>query len=89
MWRTVSLLAAQAALASCSEARMSAIRDVMMVRNAGCRNSSCMPRPIIRAFSIEPPHVDPSILTGTGSGQYFGWPETRSPPRPRMTMAYQ
>ena len=88
MWRTVSFLAAQAALASRSEARMSTIRDVRMVRNTGCRNSRRMPRPINRTFSIEPPHVDPAILTGTGSGQYFGWPEIRSRPRPRMMMVY-
>lgn len=35
-WRTVSFPAAQALLASCSEARMFTIRDVRMVRNAGC-----------------------------------------------------
>jgi len=88
MWRTVSFLAAQASLTRWSEARMSTIRDVMMVRNLGCWNSSCMPRPINLSFSIEPPHVDPAMLTGTGSGQYFGWPEIRSRPRPRMTMVY-
>jgi len=88
MWRSVSFLAAQAALASCSEARMSTIRDVLMVRNTGCQNSRCIPRPINRSFSIEPPHVDPAILTGTGSGQYFGWPEIRSRPRPPITMVY-
>jgi len=43
VWRTVSFLAAQAPLAGCSEARMSTIRDVRMVRNAGCRNSRRMP----------------------------------------------
>jgi hypothetical protein len=64
MWRTVSFLAAQASLRSCSEPRMSTIRDVRMVRNTGWRNSRRMPRPINRSFSIEPPHVDPSILTG-------------------------
>ena len=39
MWRTVSLLAAQAPLTGCSEARMSTIRDVRIARNTGCRNS--------------------------------------------------
>jgi hypothetical protein len=88
MWRTLSFLAAQASLASWSEARMSTIRDVMMVRNTRCANSRRMPRPINRTFSIEPPHVDPSILTGTGSGQYLGWPEISSRPRPPITMVY-
>jgi hypothetical protein len=84
MWRTVSFLAAQASLTSCSEARMSTIRDVMMVRNTGCRNSRRIPRPINRSFSIEPPHMDPAILAGTGSGQYCGWPQISSLPRPRI-----
>jgi hypothetical protein len=69
MWRTVSFLAAQALAATWSEARMSTIRDVMMVRNTWCRNSRRMPRPMNRSFTIEPPHVDPSILTGKESGQ--------------------
>jgi hypothetical protein len=86
MWRTVSFLAAQASLTSWSEARMSTIRDVMMVRNTGCRNSRRIPRPINRSFSIEPPHVDPAILTGTGSGQYCGWPQISSLPRPRIKL---
>ena len=55
MWRTVSFLAAQASLTSWSEARMSTIRDVVMVRNLGCRNSRRIPRPINRGFSIDPP----------------------------------
>jgi hypothetical protein len=71
MWRAVSFLVAQASLATCSEARISTIRDVRMVRYTWCWNSRRMPRPIYRTFSIEPPHVDPAILTGTGSGQYF------------------
>jgi len=62
MWRTVSFLAAQASLTTWSEARMSTVRDVMMVRNTGCRNSRRTPRPINLSFSIEPPHVDPTIL---------------------------
>lgn len=34
-----------------------------------------MPRPIYRGFSMDPPHVDPSNVTNTGSGQNFGCPE--------------
>jgi hypothetical protein len=48
-----------------------------------------IPRPINRSFSIEPPHVHPAILTGTGPGQYYGCPEISSWPRPPMTMVYQ
>jgi hypothetical protein len=50
---TVSFAAAQASLTSWSEARMSTIRDVMMVRNTGCRNSRRIPGPINRSFSAE------------------------------------
>ena len=89
MWRTVSFLAAQASLTSWSEARMSTIRDVIMVRNTGCQNSRRIPRPINRNFSIEPPHVDPAILTRTGSGQYCAWPQISSLPRPRIKMVCQ
>ena len=48
------------------------MHDVMIVRCSGCRNSRCMPRPIKDAFSIEPPQLDPSICTSTGSGQNVG-----------------
>ena len=58
MWGTVSFLAAQASLAGWSEARMSTIRELRMVRNTGCRNSRRMPRPINRTFSIEPPAAE-------------------------------
>ena len=62
MWHTASFLAAQASLTSWSEVRMSTIRDVVMVRNTGCRNSRRTPRPTNLSFSIGPPHVDPAIL---------------------------
>ena len=84
MWRAASPRAAQAPLAGWPEARLSTIRDVRIVRNTGCQNFRCIPRPINRSFSIEPPHVDPAILTATGSGQYFGWPQISSLPQPRV-----
>ena len=62
-------------LVSGSLARISTIGDVMILRYTGCWNSKRIPRPTNRIFSIEPPQVDPSILTGTGSGQYFGYPQ--------------
>src|SRR5690242_10789727 len=39
-----------------------------------------------RSFSIEPPQVEPAILTGTGSGQNFGWPEISAWPLVRFTI---
>ena len=68
---------------------MSTIWEVMILRYVGCQNSTRVPRPINRSFSIEPPQMDPAILTGTGSGQYCWWPQINSSPRPRIKMVYQ
>src|SRR5579864_3693006 len=65
---------------------ISCIDEVIMgVRYSGWRNSRRMPRPTKRRLSMEPPHVEPEIATGTGCGQYCGWPEISAALSPRTT----
>ena len=49
--------------------------EVVIGSNAGCANSMCMPRPMKPLLIIEPPQVEPLMVTSVGSGQNTGWPE--------------
>ena len=55
--------------------RTSRITEVRIGSNSGWPNSRRMPRPMNRVFSIDPPQLEPWMVTGMGCGQNTGWPE--------------